>query len=231
MFYIKSNYNHGKLYINTLCREGNGMEEFRTVEERREGEQVVNKSRFIAIIVPISTTDEVEKELDRVRRDYPNARHYVYAYRIHEGRLEKSSDDGEPQGTGGKPVMDLLQHKGLWNVLLIVVRYFGGILLGTGGLVRAYGGTARQVVEQAAINHLISHHIYRITVSYSWYDTVKYNLQKKGWVSGKEEFDAMVGIECFIPETETDDFHRWLDELTDGQGRADYEKTVFRRPS
>jgi uncharacterized YigZ family protein len=129
-------------------------------------EQVIEKSRFIALVSPVKDTAEAERHMREVKRDYPNARHYVYAYRLYQNKTEKASDDGEPQGTGGRPVLDLLQRRGLWNVQLIVVRYFGGVLLGTGGLTRAYGGTARLALESVGTVKLTTYAVYRLRLSY-----------------------------------------------------------------
>jgi uncharacterized YigZ family protein len=140
--------------------------------------------------------------MKETQQRYPNARHYVYAYRFHDGRIEKASDDGEPQGTGGRPVLDLLQHKQIWDVQIIVVRYFGGILLGTGGLTRAYGGTARMALEKAGITKLVLHHVYSLQIPYSWYEQIKYSLRQKNWVTDHEQFMEEISLEVMIPEGE-----------------------------
>lgn len=178
-------------------------------------EQVIEKSRFIGIAYPVSSIEDVEEKLTEVRQLYPNARHYVYAYRLHQGKLEKSTDDGEPQGTGGKPVMDILQYRQIWDVLLVVVRYFGGILLGTGGLTRAYGGTARQLMDETSIVNLIPHFVYEIEAGYEWYESLKYWLKKFSWDIDNEEFMATVKLQVYIPEEENQKFIDWLREFSE----------------
>lgn len=193
------------------------MDSFYTVAEEACEEQIIEKSRFIGLVKYIENVAQAEQNLKEIREELPNARHYVYAYRIHEGKREKSSDDGEPQGTGGKPVLDLLQHRQIWNVQIIVVRYFGGILLGTGGLTRAYGGTSRLALNKACVTLLVPHQSYSLRIPYTWYEQIKYALLQKGWESGSEQFLEEITLEVFIRDGQQDHFTLWLDEFTNKQ--------------
>lgn len=190
------------------------MEEFYTLAQVTTGEQVIDKSRFIGIAVPLTTLEQIEQAMQKIREDYPNARHYVYAYRLHDGFIEKASDDGEPQGTGGRPVLDILQHRNVWNVLLVVVRYFGGILLGTGGLSRAYGGTARQVVIETELKKITLYEVYSVRVPYEWFELLKYQFNQHAWIIHKEEFSEVIKLLVHVPEQETELFKKWLDDFT-----------------
>lgn len=192
---------------------------------------MIDKSRFIALVFPVKTVQEVEQGLKQARQLYPNARHYVYAYRLYNGRLEKSTDDGEPQGTGGRPVLDVLQFRELWDVLVVVIRYFGGILLGTGGLSRAYGGTARQLLDQLEVYRLVPHAIYEVEASYDWYETLKYQYRQNDWVTGNEEFLATVRVEVFIRLEERQEFEAWLAEFTERKVICREKGTVLRAES
>lgn len=204
------------------------LELFETIAQDASVEQIIDKSKFIALAAHVTNLADVEGQMQETRLIYPNARHYVYAYRLHEGRLEKASDDGEPQGTGGRPVLDLLQHRGLWDVQIIVVRYFGGILLGTGGLTRAYGGTARLALEQAGIIRLAPNVVYSLRITYSWYEQIKYGLRQQGWDYGQEQFGEKVSIDVYIPEAETELFEKWLDDLTNKQTEWKRSELVLR---
>lgn len=190
------------------------MEGFKTINGDITAEQIIEKSRFIAHIARVRDQAETEKHRSRVKRDYPDARHYVFAYRLAEGRQEKASDDGEPQGTGGRPVLNLLQHYGVWNVQIVVVRYFGGILLGTGGLTRAYSTTTRLALEKAQITVLLPHLLCRLEIPYPVYEKLKYGISRKGWSINSEHFRDNVEIEILIPQEEADTFKNWLDDLT-----------------
>lgn len=116
-----------------------------------ECETEIKKSRFIARVAPVASRDEVKLWLDQAHRDYPDARHICWAYQIgRPGSAAEAAmnDDGEPSGTAGKPILNVIQHKDMGDVLVMVVRYFGGIKLGAGGLVRAYAGAAESVLSQ-----------------------------------------------------------------------------------
>ncbi len=193
------------------------MEGFNTLSQVISWEQVIDKSRFIGIAIPLTTLEEIEQAMQKIREDYPNARHYVYAYRLHDGSIEKSSDDGEPQGTGGRPVLDLLQHRNAWNVLLVVVRYFGGVLLGTGGLSRAYAGTARQVILETDLKKMSLNQIYELRVPYGWFELLKYQFEQHKWDIKKEEFSDVIKLVVHIPEQETELFKKWIDDFTQKQ--------------
>lgn len=190
------------------------MEGFYTLSQVTTGEQVIDKSRFIAIAVPLTSLEQIEKAMQEIREEYPNARHYVYAYRLHDGFIEKASDDGEPQGTGGRPILDLLQHRNVWNVLLVVVRYFGGVLLGTGGLSRAYGGTARQVIIETELIKLALYQVFALRVPYEWFESLKYQIEQHNWGIDQEEFSEVVKLLLKVPDRETEFFKKWLDDFT-----------------
>lgn len=122
---------------------------FQSIENESIAEIIVKKSKFIATLYEANSKDEAEKILQNVRKKYFDAKHHCYAYIIE--KIEKCSDDGEPSGTAGAPLLALLKSANLKNVIIIVTRYFGGILLGTGGLVRAYTESAKNAIENAKI--------------------------------------------------------------------------------
>lgn len=203
------------------------MDGFYTVLQAGTWEQVIDKSRFIGIVVPVNRLEHITQAMERIREDYPDARHYVYAYRLHEGFIEKASDDGEPQGTGGRPVLDLLQHRNIWNVLLVVVRYFGGILLGAGGLTRAYGGTARQVMNSLEIKKLTPYQVFRMRLPYEWYELIKYQFESRTWRIDDEEFSDVVWLKVSIPENESALFEQWMDDFTRKQVRLETQGRIW----
>ena len=127
------------------------MKVYNTIEKQETSELVEKKSKFIANIFYVSTTQEAEEKLEQIRKKYYDARHNCYAYRVIEDGniIDRSSDDGEPSGTAGAPMLNILKKENLCNVLVVVTRYFGGILLGTGGLVRAYSEATQQAIEKS----------------------------------------------------------------------------------
>ena len=126
---------------------------FKTIKENVSAEIVEKKSKFIANIFYVETREEAESIIKDINKKYHDARHNCYAYRIYSesGIIEKSSDDGEPSGTAGAPMLTILSKNNLANVLVIVTRYFGGILLGTGGLVKAYSSATTVALENANV--------------------------------------------------------------------------------
>lgn len=127
------------------------MEEFITILNDETAEIVEKKSKFIANLIHVESVEEAEDKIKEIKKKYHDARHNCVAYRVLEGEqiVEKSSDDGEPSGTAGGPMLNILQKNNLCNLVVIVTRYFGGILLGTGGLVRTYSEATQQVIEKS----------------------------------------------------------------------------------
>lgn len=127
-------------------------DEYQTIEGPAEGFYKEKGSKFIAIAVPVSSVDEVKSELERLRRQYHDARHHCYAYRLGPEPYEfRQNDDGEPSGTAGKPIYGQIQSFSITNVLIVVVRYFGGVKLGTGGLIQAYKTASRDAISKGSI--------------------------------------------------------------------------------
>lgn len=152
------------------------MKEFITIEEPIETEIVEKKSKFIGDLFYIESSEEAENKIKEIKKKYFDAKHHCIAYRtIENGQvIEKSSDDGEPSGTAGAPMLNILQKNNLVNVLIVVTRYFGGILLGTGGLVRAYSNTLLKAIENSSkIKKCIGEEL-EVGVEYSEFETFKY---------------------------------------------------------
>lgn len=152
------------------------MKEFYTIEKNIETEIVVKKSKFIANIFYISESKEAEEKIKEIRKKYFDARHNCFAYRVVEkdNTIEKSSDDGEPSGTAGGPMLNILQKNNLANILIVVTRYFGGILLGTGGLVRAYSDALLEALEKTQKVKMVLGSEIEVTLSYNNFENFKY---------------------------------------------------------
>lgn len=145
------------------------MDSYITVRKYASFEYEDRKSVFIGEALPVSTEDEALSFIDSVKKKYPDARHHVYAYVIRDNSIMRFTDDGEPQGTAGMPVLDVIRKNGITDIAVVVTRYFGGTLLGTGGLVRAYTAAALGAVKEAEI---ITYDVYttlKIEASYSDY--------------------------------------------------------------
>ena len=133
------------------------------------GEYTEKRSRFIATAAPCANEDEAVKFINEIRGRCWDARHNCYAYCVNEGRTSRFSDDSEPHGTAGAPIMDVIKGAGLVNVAVVVTRYFGGVLLGTGGLVRAYSTAASEALKNARIVRMAEGAVYTLTCEYQDY--------------------------------------------------------------
>ncbi len=152
------------------------MKEFNTIEENVTAEIVEKKSKFIANLIYVETVEDAENTIKTIKKKYFDARHNCVAYRIVEDEkiIEKSSDDGEPSGTAGAPMLNILQKNNLANVLIVVTRYFGGILLGTGGLVRAYSDSLQKAIEDSKKITKVWGEELEVILEYNSFENFKY---------------------------------------------------------
>ena len=164
----------------------------KTILANSSSELDVKKSKFIANIIKIMDEQDAKEKLNQIRKKYSDARHNCYAYIVYDNetktKIEKSSDDREPSGTAGIPMLTLLQKNNLVNVLIVVTRYFGGILLGTGGLVRAYTDSSKQALEAAKIIELQYGEILEYCIEYDEFEYFKYICEKNNIEIVKTEY-------------------------------------------
>lgn len=172
------------------------------VKSQHTLEDSIKKSRFIGLLIPCLSESEVGDSLKQCRLDYPNASHIVFAYRIKttNGFISRYNDAGEPSGTAGKPIFQHLEGKDLINVLLVVIRYFGGIKLGAGGLTRAYGNTAKQVIESAELTPYIELVERRLTLDYKQLPAFEYQLKKLDGDIINQDFGEQIHLTIQLPK-------------------------------
>lgn len=194
---------------------------FYTIKENVTNELVEKKSRFIASVFNIQDEQEAIEKLEEVRKANRDARHNVYAYRLESG-LEKYSDDGEPSGTAGVPILDILRGEKLVNVLIVVTRYFGGILLGTGGLVRAYGGAAKLALESTNKIEMKLCTEYKIVLDYDSYNSLQYYCRNNNIKILSTNFLDKIEINVLVIDSYTEKFLHDLSEIT--SRKAVYEE-------
>lgn len=203
------------------------MESYTTV--RREGvfEYEDRKSVFIGTAVPVSTEQDALAFIAFIKKKYPDARHHVYAYVLRENSTMRFSDDHEPQGTAGMPVLDAIRKNGCTDTAVVVIRYFGGTLLGTGGLVRAYSAAAVGALENAEI---ITYDIYseiKIVVSYSDYQRVTPIISEYGFRVADTAYSDSVVINGRITKERADAFISTLNESTSGRAKTEMLQEIF----
>jgi len=159
------------------------LDEYNTILERAEAEFVEKKSRFISTVCPVKSEEEARAFIAELKKKYWDATHNVFAYQIGErNEIQRSSDDGEPQGTAGKPVLDVLINGDIKNAAIVVTRYFGGTLLGTGGLVRAYGRSAKLGIEAAGIAQIKHYKECSVITDYTTSGKIQYEITTGGYI-------------------------------------------------
>ena len=199
-------------------KEGIMVAEYRTVYTGGEGEIVEKKSRFIATAAPVRSEEEALQIIEQIRKKYWDARHNCYAYVIGErGELERFSDDGEPGGTAGKPILEVIKGEELRNTLIVVTRYFGGTLLGTGGLVRAYSAAAKAGIASSVIITRIPGIKLHITTEYTGLGKIQYILGQRGITTLDSVYTDKVELEVLTAEAEAEAVKAELTEGTNGQ--------------
>ena len=196
-------------------QDSQSLRPYQTIRKPGESEIVISKSRFLGFCIPVASETEAQEALAQIRKRYYDARHCCYAFRLQEGGIARSSDDGEPSGTAGAPILAVLSGAGVENVLCAVVRYFGGVLLGTGGLVRAYGKTASEALEAAEIVSIRVCEKVTATVTYASYNLLEPMLRQKGYPC-EAAFTDQVTLTITLPTEEADAFIASLVAKTDG---------------
>ena len=196
-------------------QDSQSLRPYQTIQKRGESEIVISKSRFLGFCIPVDNEAEAQEALAQIKKRYYDARHCCYAFRLQEGGIARSSDDGEPSGTAGAPILAVLSGAGVENVLCAVVRYFGGVLLGTGGLVRAYGKTASEALQTAGIVSIRVCERISVAVTYPAYQLVEPMLRLKGYPFNAA-FTDQVTLTITLPAEEAETLITSLIDKTDG---------------
>ncbi len=197
------------------------MKEYTTVKQLGVDEYIEKRSRFICSCKPVSSVEDAEAFINDLKTKYWDARHNVYAYVLRENNIMRSTDDGEPQGTAGVPVLDAIRKAGIVDVVVVITRYFGGVLLGTGGLVRAYSHSASLGLKAAQPVVMVPCTVCSVTCSYTHYGRVSALVPACGGVTDDTVFDSDVHIEFHIPTGLLGDFNKQLADATSGDVAAE----------
>ena len=192
-----------------------------TIHTPVEIETVEKKSRFIANLAPAKDENEAKEHIEKIKKRFSDATHNVYAYYIDHGTYARYSDDGEPQGTAGMPTLNALKMSGLTDICVVVTRYFGGILLGAGGLVRAYSGAARAAIESCQRVIYNPFAIVSTTIGYSEYKKLENKLDMLGGTIEERDFGQNVSLRISVPEDSVERLCVELRDLTSGASFVD----------
>ena len=203
------------------------MEEYLVPTGFGEDEFIEKKSRFIGRLWPAETEEEALAKIQEMKKQHYDATHNCWAYIIRAGAV-RFSDDGEPGGTAGMPMLQVLQREGLFNVVCVGTRYFGGILLGAGGLVRAYTKGAKIAVDAAGKSMKRVWTVLYLPCPYSWYERVKLETESCGGIIRSTDFGSEVELELLFPQAKAPEFLEKLTDMTAGTVEAMETGTDYR---
>ena len=204
------------------------MKQIKIVFEGGEDEIIEKKSRFIATVRPVESEEEALDFIAAMKKKYWNATHNCFAFVVGENQeLQRCSDDGEPQGTAGRPMLDVLLGEAVHNVAVVVTRYFGGTLLGTGGLVRAYTKSTQLALENAGINEVNRYAVVLITCPYSLLGTVQNLLPEHNCIVEETDYAADVTLTATLPEDGTAALEQALRDATSANADMEIMDTQF----
>lgn len=202
---------------NYLTVNGEGFEEI-----------VIQKSRFIGYVKRVETEEEAKAFVQEIKKKHSNATHNCSAYMVGEhDQIQKAHDDGEPSGTAGVPILDVLKKKGLKDTAVVVTRYFGGIKLGAGGLIRAYSGATSQALETTGIVRRQLMRTMKVTADYTLLGKVENELRNSQYALKGINYLEHVELEVYVVEGEEDAFISWMVDLTSGQAEITEEEVSY----
>ena len=203
------------------------MDEYLVPAGEAEAEYIEKRSRFLGHVWRVETEAEARAKIEETRKQHYDARHHCWCYILRQGGAVRYSDDGEPQGTAGQPMLNVFQREGVYNVCCVVTRYFGGVLLGAGGLTRAYGKTAKDALDAAGIRRMCLWSRWRVPCTYPLLERVKLELAACGGVAEDIVYGADVELTAaFVAGTEPPFFDR-LTELSAGSLTPEKLEEVF----
>ena len=194
--------------------------DYKTVARESSDEFVEKRSRFIGYVKPVKTEEEAVAFINQKRSEHWDARHNVYAYSLREGNIKRYSDDGEPSGTAGMPVLDVIVKNEIYDVCVVVTRYFGGVLLGTGGLVRAYSQGSKIALEAGGVVLMQSCLLCEVSCSYNRYGKVSSLVMENGATVDDTIYESDVKIKFHIPPEQLPQLNKKLADATSGEVQA-----------
>ena len=202
-------------------------EAYKTLRNYAETEYVIKKSKFISYTKPVQTEQEAQEFIASIKQKHWDATHNVYAYCIREGNIKRYSDDGEPQGTAGMPMLNVLNQEGVTDCVVVVTRYFGGILLGGGGLVRAYSHSAKLGVDESVIITLMPWSVFMVSVDYTFYNKMDSLIRECGGVVLNSDFGESVTLEFRVKAEAKEKLFVNCADLTNGKVTPEEIGTVI----
>lgn len=199
-----------------------------TVKGFGESELIISKSRFLTYVERAETEQQALLFIDKIKKLHPNATHNCSCYCIGEhDQIQKANDDGEPSGTAGVPMLEVLKKQGLKDTVVVVTRYFGGIKLGGGGLIRAYGKATTEGIAAAQVVERKLHYTIKISVDYVWLGKLENEIRGSQYTLRDIQYAENVEIFVYVLKEEEQTFCDWITELTNGQAVISNEEALF----
>lgn len=201
---------------------------YRTVKGQGEHEIVIQKSRFIAHVARVETEEDAQAFIQDIKKQHWNATHNCSAYLIGEhDQIQKANDDGEPSGTAGVPMLEVLKKRNLKDTVVVVTRYFGGIKLGAGGLIRAYSKSTSEGLNAVGIVERKLTVIMHVKVDYTWLGKLENELRSSVYQIKEIHYADLVELEVYVAEADVEKFEEWITELTNGQAEISEGEKLY----
>ncbi|MBP1927096.1 putative YigZ family protein [Sedimentibacter acidaminivorans] len=196
------------------------MSLYKSIHKYGRDEIIINKSRFICSVLPISSEEEAIDFIEKIKKEFKEATHNVYAYVIGQNsNVQRFTDDGEPSGTAGMPVLNVINQENLKNVVVVVTRYFGGVLLGAGGLARAYSKSAKTGLEKGLIVDKSLYHEISATIEYTMLGKIENELTKNNFIIKDKKYGENVDILVLVRDEEIERLNNLFNEVTSGKAQ------------
>lgn len=193
---------------------------YRTVKDYGESEFIIQKSKFLTFVKRVETENEAIHFINEIKKLHHTATHNCSAYMIGEhDEIQKANDDGEPSGTAGVPMLEVLKKQALKDTVVVVTRYYGGIKLGSGGLIRAYGRATSEGIAATGTVERKLHHLMKVTIDYTWLGKVENEVRQSAYPLKEITYTEGVALFLYVPIAEETDFITWMTELTSGQSK------------
>ncbi|MCK1995957.1 YigZ family protein [Psychrobacillus psychrodurans] len=202
--------------------------DYHTIQGYGESEIVIQKSRFITYVNRAETEEQAQEFINNIKEKHKSANHNCSAYIIGEhDNIQKANDDGEPSGTAGVPMLEVLKKQGLQDTVVVVTRYFGGIKLGGGGLIRAYGKATTEGIDVAKVVERKLHHLMKVSIDYTWLGKVENEVRNSAYPLKEIIYADQVEVFVFTKADDETDFINWVAEITNGQAKIEIVEKEF----
>lgn len=199
-----------------------------TVKGLGESELIIQKSRFLTYVNRAESEQQAQAFIQEIKSQHKSANHNCSAYLIGEhDSIQKANDDGEPSGTAGVPILEVLKKQGLKDTVVVVTRYFGGIKLGSGGLIRAYGKATTEGLQASSIVERRLHLLMKVSVDYSWLGKVENEIRNSTYLLNRIDYAESVELFLYVPVLMEEDFFEWITEMTNGQANIKQHSQDF----